>query len=172
MPSRTPLSLTASATSSVMSRTWSPPVVRSCCSRWKTFTARSPPSLTLSGRRIVLDSRTACTRRHAVDAAHREASELVTAERRPSARRVPVRLEQVDERAERRAVSQCGAVHPERHPGQRAEARVAAVTVDPLTHAEQRRKQTAGAANAPESVQLAHLEGVPGSASTYARHGR
>src|SRR2546423_4820508 len=48
MPSETPLALTASATSSVMSRTDSPPLVRSCVSRWKTFT-----SLTL------LDSETA-----------------------------------------------------------------------------------------------------------------
>src|SRR2546429_626256 len=38
----TPLSLTASLTSSVMSRTDRPPVVRSCRSCWKTFTVRSP----------------------------------------------------------------------------------------------------------------------------------
>src|SRR5690242_12413457 len=39
MPSVMPLSRTASSTSSVMSRTVSPPVVRSWVSRWKTFTA-------------------------------------------------------------------------------------------------------------------------------------
>src|SRR4051794_39557353 len=39
MPSTMPLSRTASCTSSVMSRTVSPPVVRSCVSRWKTFIA-------------------------------------------------------------------------------------------------------------------------------------
>src|SRR5262245_60972491 len=38
MPSCTPLSRTASCTSSVMSVTVSPPVVRSFVSRWKTFT--------------------------------------------------------------------------------------------------------------------------------------
>src|SRR5438046_92781 len=38
----TPLSLTASLTSAVMSRTDRPPVVRSCRSCWKTFTVRSP----------------------------------------------------------------------------------------------------------------------------------
>src|SRR6476619_3588469 len=32
-------------TSSVMSRTWSPPLVRSCVSCWKTFTVRSPSSV-------------------------------------------------------------------------------------------------------------------------------
>src|SRR6266540_1791257 len=42
MPSTTPLSRTASLTSSVMSRTARPPVVRSCRSCWKTFTVRSP----------------------------------------------------------------------------------------------------------------------------------
>src|SRR5215210_1527242 len=41
MPSVTPLSRTASMTSSVMSRTASPPAVRSSVSRWKTFTAPS-----------------------------------------------------------------------------------------------------------------------------------
>src|SRR6266545_1335887 len=39
MPSLIPLSRTASLTSSVMSRTASPPAVRSSVSRWKTFTA-------------------------------------------------------------------------------------------------------------------------------------
>src|SRR5690242_1861674 len=39
IPSPMPLSRTASMTSSVMSRTVRPPVVRSCVSRWKTFTA-------------------------------------------------------------------------------------------------------------------------------------
>src|SRR6478735_4011804 len=39
IPSVMPLSRTASRTSSVMSRTVRPPVVRSCVSRWKTFTA-------------------------------------------------------------------------------------------------------------------------------------
>src|SRR5581483_3100263 len=43
MPSWTPLSRTASTTSSVMSRTWSPPDVRSCLSIWKTFIVASPP---------------------------------------------------------------------------------------------------------------------------------
>src|SRR5947208_661107 len=42
MPSTTPLSWTASCTSSVMSRTARPPVVRSCRSCWKTFTVCSP----------------------------------------------------------------------------------------------------------------------------------
>src|SRR3954447_8587211 len=41
IPSVIPLSLTASITSSVMSRTASPPAVRSSVSRWKTFTAPS-----------------------------------------------------------------------------------------------------------------------------------
>src|SRR4051812_12561895 len=41
IPSVIPLSLTASITSSVMSRTVSPPAVRSSVSRWKTFTAPS-----------------------------------------------------------------------------------------------------------------------------------
>src|SRR5919204_1164829 len=41
MPSVMPLSRTASTTSSVMSRTASPPAVRSSVSRWKTFTAPS-----------------------------------------------------------------------------------------------------------------------------------
>src|SRR5919108_2493355 len=41
MPSVIPLSRTASMTSSVMSRTASPPAVRSSVSRWKTFTAPS-----------------------------------------------------------------------------------------------------------------------------------
>src|SRR3954468_14210997 len=45
MPSTTPLSRTQSTTSSVMSRTWSPPLVRSCVSCWKTFTVRSPSSV-------------------------------------------------------------------------------------------------------------------------------
>src|SRR5262249_56158114 len=39
IPSEIPLSCTASRTSSVMSRTASPPAVRSWVSRWKTFTA-------------------------------------------------------------------------------------------------------------------------------------
>src|SRR5690242_304386 len=39
IPSVMPLSRTAWRTSSVMSRTVRPPVVRSCVSRWKTFTA-------------------------------------------------------------------------------------------------------------------------------------
>src|SRR5919204_1336187 len=43
MPSTTPLSRTASLTSSVMSRTARPPVVRSCRSCWKTFTFAHPP---------------------------------------------------------------------------------------------------------------------------------
>src|SRR5690349_21064411 len=38
IPSRMPLSRTAPCTSSVMSVTVSPPEVRSCVSRWKTFT--------------------------------------------------------------------------------------------------------------------------------------
>src|SRR6266516_2496481 len=38
MPSRIPLSRTAACTSSVMSVTVRPPTVRSCVSRWKTFT--------------------------------------------------------------------------------------------------------------------------------------
>src|SRR5215210_1924253 len=42
MPSRTPLSRTASATSSVMSRTASPPSVRSCRSPWNTFIGGHP----------------------------------------------------------------------------------------------------------------------------------
>src|SRR6266540_259996 len=46
MPSLIPLSRTASLTSSVMSRTASPPAVRSSVSRWNTFTAPS----TLLGR--------------------------------------------------------------------------------------------------------------------------
>src|SRR4051812_3829822 len=50
MPSTTPLSRTQSTTSSVMSRTWSPPLVRSCVSCWKTFTVRSPSSV-VGGRR-------------------------------------------------------------------------------------------------------------------------
>src|SRR6266540_985671 len=41
MPSMIPLSRTASLTSSVMSRTASPPAVRSSFSRWNTFTAPS-----------------------------------------------------------------------------------------------------------------------------------
>src|SRR5438034_5124691 len=45
MPSPIPLSRTASMTSSVMSRTASPPAVRSSVSRWKTFTAPYPSSL-------------------------------------------------------------------------------------------------------------------------------
>src|SRR6266536_2971447 len=43
MPSITPLSRTASVTSSVMSRTARPPLVRSCRSCWKTFTVAHPP---------------------------------------------------------------------------------------------------------------------------------
>src|SRR3954471_2176543 len=50
MPSTTPLLRTQSTTSSVMSRTWSPPLVRSCVSCWKTFTVRSPSSV-VGGRR-------------------------------------------------------------------------------------------------------------------------
>src|SRR5438874_12693837 len=45
MPSVIPLSPTASITSSVMSRTASPPAVRSSVSRWKTFTAFQPSSV-------------------------------------------------------------------------------------------------------------------------------
>src|ERR671937_65493 len=44
MPSITPLSCTAAMTSSVMSLTERPPLVRSCRSCWKTFTVRSPSS--------------------------------------------------------------------------------------------------------------------------------
>src|SRR6266516_1650738 len=49
MPSVTPLSWTASLTSSVMSRTASPPAVRSSVSRWYTFTA---PILTVPWPRV------------------------------------------------------------------------------------------------------------------------
>src|SRR5438477_308417 len=45
MPSLIPLSRTASITSSVMSRTASPPAVRNSVSRWKTFTATQPSSV-------------------------------------------------------------------------------------------------------------------------------
>src|SRR6267143_5082186 len=49
MPSVTPLAWTASLTSSVLSRTASPPAVRSSVSRWETFTA---PILTVPWSRV------------------------------------------------------------------------------------------------------------------------
>src|SRR5512132_316570 len=54
IPSLIPLSRTASMTSSVMSRTASPPAVRSSVSRWKTFTAPYPSSLRRATTRPIL----------------------------------------------------------------------------------------------------------------------
>jgi hypothetical protein len=85
-----------------------------------------------------------------------ESPELTAAKRGSAAEAVAVRLELVDEPAERRAVAEAETDDVEGHPRQPPVRRLAAVPMDAFPHADERRQQAASALHVPLTVELGH----------------
>jgi hypothetical protein len=85
-----------------------------------------------------------------------ESPELTASKRRAPSEALAVRLELVDEAAERRAVAEAEADDVERRSRQRPARRLAAGAVDALPHADERREQAASALQVPDTVELGH----------------
>jgi autotransporter translocation and assembly factor TamB len=88
-----------------------------------------------------------------------EPPEDAAAEGRGAGEAVPVRLEAVDEGAERRDVAKIVSDDDERDAGETSDPRLAATAVDPFRDPDERREQAAGPPDAPHAVELAHRRG-------------
>jgi hypothetical protein len=85
-----------------------------------------------------------------------ESPELASSKRGSADIAVAVRLELVDEAAERRSVAQAEAVDVERDAGERADPGLAAASCDALLDPDERRQQAASTLHVPDAVELGH----------------